>query len=124
LVFERARRAKLSDHVPYDLRHTFTVTLLTKSTPLTYVTEQMGHKKPITTFLYCAHWISAGRDKSFVDSPDEPLGLPQTPVGTSRRKVAYLQGNMAESNLNICYPPDESSQSQEVKPVPKRKVSG
>jgi hypothetical protein len=57
LIGQGTRRpeSKLSGHVPYDLRHTFAATLLTKGTPLTYVTEQMGHKKPITTFLYCAH---------------------------------------------------------------------
>jgi len=51
---------------------------------------------------YYAHWIPAGRDKSFVDSLDEPLRLPRTSVGTTRRKVADSEGNMAESNINIC----------------------
>jgi len=54
-VFDRAlTRAKLSRHVPYDLRHTFATTLLAKGAPLIYVAEQMGHKKPITEAYYHA----------------------------------------------------------------------
>jgi integrase len=118
-VFDRSlRRAKLSGHVPYDLRHSFATILLAKGAPLTYVAEQMGHKKPITTLSYYAHWIAATSDKSFVDSLDQgataPSGNPErripgfkgevlgTTFGTAPRKTAYPQSNLAESNLNIC----------------------
>ena len=102
-LFDRLlRRAKLSGHVPYDLRHTFATTLLAKGTPLTYVANQLGHKKPHTTLEYYAHWIPAVSDKSIVDSLDEPKteGL-DTTSGTTRKKVVYLQGNSADTNLNV-----------------------
>jgi integrase len=69
--FDRAlRRAGLSGHVPYDLRHTFASLLLAKAAPLTYVAKQMGHSNPGITLKHYAHWIPSG-DKSFVDSLDE-----------------------------------------------------
>jgi len=101
--FDRAlRRAGLSGHVPYDLRHTFATMLLAKGALLTYVANQLGHGKPTTTLQYYAHWLPSG-DKSFVDSLDGPwpensLG---TTFGTTLKKVAHLQGNRADSNLNI-----------------------
>ncbi|HJU10291.1 MAG TPA: site-specific integrase [Candidatus Binataceae bacterium] len=103
-IFDRSlRRAGLSGHVTYDLRHTFATTLLAKGTPLTYVAEQMGHKKPITTLTYYAHWIPTTSDKSFVDSLDQPkLQSFGTTFGTTREKVQYLQGNLPENNLNNC----------------------
>jgi integrase len=102
--FDRAlRRAGLSGHVPYDLRHTFASTLLAKGAPLTYVAKQMGHKKPTITLQYYAHWIPSG-DKSFVDSLDEPR--PElsfgTTFGTTLRKVSHPHGTLAESDLNVC----------------------
>jgi integrase len=98
--FERAlRRAGLSGHVPYDLRHTFASTLLAKGAPLTYVAKQMGHKKPTITLQYYAHWIPSG-DKSFVDALDEPALAPLS--GTIRKKSTYSQRNLVESNLNVC----------------------
>jgi integrase len=103
-IFDRAlKRAGLSGHTPYNLRHTFASTVLAKGVPLTYVAKQLGHKRPTITLAYYAHWLDSG-DKSFVDSLDSPSETPAlAPLpGTTSQKPKYPQGNLAESNLNIC----------------------
>ena len=66
------RRADLSGHRVYDLRHTFATLLLAKGTPITYVAAQLGHAKPTTTLQWYAHWLPRADDKGFVDSLDSP----------------------------------------------------
>jgi integrase len=73
------RRAGLSGHKPYDLRHSFATTLLAKGVPITYVSAQLGHSKPTTTLQWYAHWLPRD-DKSFVDSLDRNFLAPD--VGT------------------------------------------
>jgi integrase len=69
--FARAlKKAGLSGHRLYDLRHTYATALLAKSVPVTYVAAQLGHAKPTTTLQWYAHWLPKGSDKSFVDSLD------------------------------------------------------
>ena len=53
-------RAKLPNHSPYDLRHTFATDLLAgpetvPAAPITYVSAQMGHANPATTLRHYAH---------------------------------------------------------------------
>jgi integrase len=63
------RKAKLSGHRVYDLRHTFATLLLAKGAPITYVAAQLGHSKPTTTLQWYAHWLPRS-DKGFIDSLD------------------------------------------------------
>lgn len=95
--YERSlRRAGVSGHVLYDLRHTFASTLLAKGAPITYVAQQMGHAN--ITLKYYARWIPSA-DRSFVDSLDNPGLAPL--FGTTQEKTPYLQGNLPESNLLV-----------------------
>ena len=72
--FARAlKKAGLSGHRLYDLRHTFATALLARSVPVTYVAAQLGHAKPTTTLQWYAHWLRKDSDKSFVDSLDRTL---------------------------------------------------
>ena len=53
-------RAKLPNHSPYDLRHTFATDLLAgretvPAAPITCVSAQMGHANPATTLRHYAH---------------------------------------------------------------------
>jgi integrase len=73
------RRAGLSGHRLYDLRHTFATLLLAGGMPLTYVAAQLGHAKPTTTLSWYSHWLPR-TDKSFVDFLDSADFL--APVGT------------------------------------------
>ena len=62
-------------HVLYDLR--FATTLLAKGVPVTYVSSQLGHSNPSTTFKHYAHWLPRP-DRRYVDqllAPDEPTRL-------------------------------------------------
>jgi integrase len=100
-IFARSlKRAGLSGHTAYDLRHTFASALLAnqlRPAPLTYVAQQMGHSRPTTTLTHYAHWLSGTNDKSYVDALDQPKLAPLS--GTSFQKVPYFQGNLAESQL-------------------------
>jgi len=71
--FDRVmRRAGLSGHVCYDLRHSFASILLGRSVSLLYVSKQLGHAKPTTTLAHYAHHMPAASDKSYVDALDRP----------------------------------------------------
>jgi len=50
----------------YDLRHSYATHLLALGAPLTYVSAQLGHRKPTTTLAFYAHWIPRG-DKEWID---------------------------------------------------------
>jgi integrase len=73
------RRAGISGHRVYDLRHTFATTLLAHGRPLTYVAAQLGHSKPTTTLAWYSRWLPTA-DKSYVDSLDQNFLEPE--VGT------------------------------------------
>src|ERR1700746_1131189 len=66
------KRAGLSGHRVYDLRHTFATMLLARGVPITYVAAQLGHAKPTTTLQWYAHWLPRN-DKNFVDSLDRSV---------------------------------------------------
>jgi len=69
--FARAmRKAGVSGHRLYDLRHTFATSLLAKGAPITYVAAQLGHAKPTTTLQHYARWLPEG-SAGFVDRLDE-----------------------------------------------------
>lgn len=73
LAFKRIlRKSKLPEFRVYDLRHTYASTLLANGAPITYVSKQMGHKKPTTTLQYYAHWIE-GDNRRYVDQLDRSL---------------------------------------------------
>lgn len=96
-AFARAmKRAGLSGHVLYDLRHTFITTLLAKGAPLTYISRQAGHNKPTTTLSFYAHWIP-NADRSFVDALDQPSLAPLAPL--SEPKSQHSEGKLAETSL-------------------------
>jgi integrase len=69
--FTRAmKKAGLSGHRVYDLRHTFATTLLTNGAPITYVAAQLGHSKPTTTLQWYSHWLPQ-TDRGYVDGLDD-----------------------------------------------------
>jgi site-specific recombinase XerD len=74
VIFNRAlKRSGYSGHTTYDLRHTFATQLLANGAPLPYVSAQLGHKGPATTFKYYSRWIPTG-DRRFVDGLDRDFG--------------------------------------------------
>jgi integrase len=72
------RKAGLSGHTPYDLRHTFATLLLAKETPITYVAAQLGHAKPTTTLQWYAHWLPRS-DRNYIDALDTPADFGTRP---------------------------------------------
>jgi integrase len=67
------KRAGLSGHRLYDLRHTFASTHLAKGHPITYVSAQLGHAKPTMTLHSYAKWLPRA-DRSFADALDSNSG--------------------------------------------------
>jgi integrase len=65
------KKAEITGHRLYDLRHTFATQLLAKGAPITYVAAQLGHARPSTTLQWYARWLpQAGA--VFVDRLDAP----------------------------------------------------
>jgi integrase len=65
------KKAEITGHRLYDLRHTFATQLLAKGAPITYVAAQLGHARPSTTLQWYARWLpQAGA--GFVDRLDAP----------------------------------------------------
>ena len=84
--FDRTmRRAGLSGHVPYDTRHTFITTLLSRGVPINYIAAQAGHRDPTTTLKFYTHWLPR-QDKSYVDALDP--GASELPEARSAASMA------------------------------------
>ena len=102
--FARAmKRAGLSGHRLYDLRHTFATLLLARGVPITYVAAQLGHARPTTTLQWYAHWLPRN-DKSFVDSLDQPVDK----VGTKSWHQNQEVGRGSEKLFDFTGGPSET----------------
>ena len=56
--FARAmRKADISGHRLYDLRHSVARHLLGREAPITYMAAQLGHSKPSTTRAWYGRWL-------------------------------------------------------------------
>jgi integrase len=66
------KKAGISGHRVYDLRHTWATLMLAKGVPITYVAAQLGHSKPSTTLQWYARWLPQD-SKAYVDALDVRL---------------------------------------------------
>jgi len=70
--FSRAmRKAEVSGHTLYDLRHSVASHLLMKGAPITYVSAQLGHSKPSTTLQWYGRWLPQSGN-GFIDRLEPP----------------------------------------------------
>ena len=98
--FARAmKKAEVSGHRLYDLRHTFATALLAKSAPITYVAAQLGHSKPSTTLQFYAHWLPRP-DAGFVDRLDA-LGSVWRQSGTNLDPAVPSTEQEAENSASL-----------------------
>jgi len=51
------KKAEVSGHRLYDLRHSVASHLLSNEAPITYVAAQLGHSKPSTTLSWYGRWL-------------------------------------------------------------------
>jgi integrase len=72
----------------YDLRHIFASLLLSSNIPLPYVSQQLGHSKPMITLKFYTRWIPSGQVHrvNVLDSANTVL----TPATTSREAAASV----------------------------------
>lgn len=69
-VFKRVmRKAGITGHTLYDLRHSYASLHLAKNTPITYVSSQLGHSDASTTLRWYARWLPQ-TDHNFADRLD------------------------------------------------------
>ena len=67
------------------MRHTFASLLLETGVPITYVSQQLGHKDASTTLRVYAHWlpdVTARRDVARLDDTS-PAAIPAQPVAVN-----------------------------------------
>jgi len=82
-VFKQTlERAGLPGFRLYDLRHTYASLLLAEGAPVTYVSEQMGHSSPATTFRFYARWIPS-KGRRWADVLDSEAANLEPKSGTS-----------------------------------------
>ena len=81
-------RAGLPRFRVYDLRHTFASLLLSSNVPLPYVSQQLGHSKPMVTLKFYTRWIPSGQVHrvNVLDSANTVL----TPATTSHEVAASV----------------------------------
>jgi len=66
-AFARAmKKAEVSGHRLYDLRHSVATHLLAREAPITFVAAQLGHSKPSTTLQWYGRWLPQAGN-SFID---------------------------------------------------------
>jgi integrase len=64
-------KAELHRRGPHQMRHTFASLLLQAGEPITYVSNQMGHKDSAITLRVYAHWLPDSTSRKGVDRLDE-----------------------------------------------------
>ena len=94
-------RAHLPRFRLYDLRHTFATHLLALNAPPMYVSAQLGHTSPATTFRHYAHWIPLG-SKEWIDR------LAAARAEAHGSKTVADRGQTATRDEQMIYNPTES----------------
>ena len=56
---------------PHQMRHTFASLLLQEGAPITYVSQQLGHRDPSITLRVYAHWLPDTSARKGVDRLDD-----------------------------------------------------
>jgi len=77
------RKVGLRDIRFHDLRHSFASLLLAQGTPVTYVSQQLGHANPHITMKVYAHWVPNESQREAVNRLPS-LTQPSTGVETSQ----------------------------------------
>ena len=63
--------AELHRRGPHQMRHTFASLLLQDGAPITYVSQQLGHKDPSITLRVYAHWLPDASTHKLVNTLDD-----------------------------------------------------
>jgi integrase len=92
------KRAGLSGHRLYDLRHSFATLLLAKGAPLTYTAAQLGHNKPTTTLLWYAHWLPSDDTSCVARLDDAPANRE---VRTLNEASTHVQRELNDASTNL-----------------------
>jgi integrase len=73
---------------PHQMRHTFASLLLQEGAPITYVSQQLGHRDAAITLRVYAHWLPAASTYTLVNRLDDAASdVTQASPATSREEV-------------------------------------
>jgi integrase len=112
-VFTRLlEKAELAHRRIHDLRHTNATLLLQAGAPITYVSQQLGHRDASITLRVYAHWLpdASRREADRLDAL-QPSATPAQPEGVSNdeAKQAKSFGISGEPRRNRTYNPQIKS---------------
>ena len=73
---------------PHQMRHTFASLLLQEGAPITYVSQQLGHRDAAITLRVYAHWLPSASTYTLVNRLDDAASdVTQASPATSREEV-------------------------------------
>jgi integrase len=112
-VFSRLlEKAELRQMRIHDLRHTYATLLLQAGAPITYVSQQLGHRDASITLRVYAHWLpdASRREADRLDSL-QPSATPAQPEGVSDDQVIRVKsfGMNGEPRRNRTFNPQIKS---------------
>ena len=88
---------------PHQLRHTFASVLLQRGAPITYVSQQLGHKDAAITLRIYLHWLphSGGNLVDLLDDrhPAASQAHPEPVVQRARVAVSRLFGVVSQEGI-------------------------
>jgi integrase len=80
--------AALERRGPHQMRHTFASLLLHDGAPITYVSQQLGHRDAAITLRVYAHWLPSASTYTLVNRLDDTASdVTQASPATSRDEV-------------------------------------
>lgn len=88
---------------PHQLRHMFASLLLQEGAPITYVSQQLGHRDPSITLRVYAHWLPDPMNAKALDVLDDatPDGTPAAPATDDREWRNTLSASGRVVSLNF-----------------------
>jgi integrase len=97
-------KADLHERGPHQLRHTYASLPLKVGAPITYVSQQLGHKDSYTTLKYYSHWLPDSTGERVVDRLDQtqPTATPAQPAtGSDERDetLSALKSGMSRDGI-------------------------
>ena len=77
------------------MRHTFASVLLQEGAPITYVSQQLGHRDPSITLRVYAYWLPDASSATLVNRLDDTAtAVTQTSPATSDEEVQGVLSRM------------------------------
>jgi integrase len=89
---------------PHQLRHTFASVILQEGAPITYVSQQLGHRDPSITLRVYAHWLPDASNDTLVNRLDDAAldvtqASPTTPDDEVQRVLSRVKSVVSRGGI-------------------------